>query len=89
MDLNSVTEYDQRRNALLLKFKSFRHGAQMEAAHDLRLSPSMISQVLRGRYVDDVKLTLLETWARENEEKYQDHLSFRRAAEHRAGPGAK
>lgn len=39
-------------------------GSQQEASFDVRVSPSHVSSVLKGRYVDPRVLELLEEWSR-------------------------
>lgn len=38
-------------------------GSQQEASYDIRVAASMVSSVLRGRYVDDAILNKLLDWA--------------------------
>lgn len=78
MDLRDIDSYNVRRQRLFERFQTFRHGAQMDASHDLWLSPSMVSGILRGRYIDDKKLAQLEKWAEENAEEYRAHDTRKR-----------
>jgi len=72
IDMKDLSAYNEWRQAVFLRFKVLRHGAQMDAAHDLRISPSMVSGILRGRYIDAEKLKHLEVWLDKNEYTHLD-----------------
>jgi transcriptional regulator with XRE-family HTH domain len=37
-------------------------GTQQEAAFDIRVSPSLVSSILNGRWIDEEKLDQLAAW---------------------------
>lgn len=59
----NMAAYDERRRQVQERFRELPHGSQTQASFDLRITLSMVSGVLNGRYVDEYKLNLLEQWA--------------------------
>lgn len=57
-----MAAYDERRRRVQEAFRELPHGAQTLASFDLRITLSMVSGVLNGRYVDEAKLDRLEAW---------------------------
>lgn len=64
-DEETLLAYNKRRQSLALHFEQFGYGARVNAAHDLRVGPSRVSQVLSGKFYSPPLLERLETWAKE------------------------
>lgn len=64
VQLTDLMSFNQRATIVRAKFKEeVGYGGQTEAAHDLRVSASMVSSVLSGKYYDPVLLDRLDVWA--------------------------
>lgn len=62
--------YSARQADVQQRFGALRYGCQSAASYDLRMAPSILSLVLRGKLLDEAGLARLEDWLTENEEKW-------------------
>ena len=63
LSADEVAEYMQRLTLVKEALSRLGRGAQQEASFDIRVAPSMVSSVVRGRYLDVGILEKLELWA--------------------------
>lgn len=70
-EIKELLAYDERRRRLRNQFISLRYGCQAAASYDTRMSPSTVSLIIRGKWIDEDKLTALETWMRDHASEWQ------------------
>lgn len=64
MTKEEIIAYAQLVEAVRELYNLLGRGAQQQAAFDVRVSPSLVSSVLSGKYMSMDILTKLEDWAR-------------------------
>lgn len=57
-----VTQYMTKVELVREAFGRLARGAQQNAAFDIRVSPSLVSSILKGRTIDHERLELLAQW---------------------------
>lgn len=62
--------YSARQSEVQRRFGGMKYGCQSAASYDLRLAPSILSLIVRGKLLDEPNLKRLEEWLDENESEW-------------------
>lgn len=72
-DMGAVVSYHERRMAIRERVKAMGHGTQFQITLALSISPSLVSSVLSGKYMDVDTLAKIEEWVKSREAESADH----------------
>lgn len=66
-NIDALVSYHERRKAIRERVKAMGHGTQFKITLALEISPSLVSSVLSGKYMDQDTLTKIEEWVTSQE----------------------
>lgn len=72
-NMDAVVLYHERRKAIRERVKAMGHGTQFKITLALAISPSLVSSVLSGKYMDPDTLDKIEGWVKGQEDDRADH----------------